>query len=97
MWIVVHPKNGDRLCKDGKWRDFACFGTYSCCVKTFKHKGNAQNAADRFRVNGETYIVYIREGEKIDASGRIWETIDCGNGMERTVEVAPSAYKRSRI
>jgi hypothetical protein len=97
MWIVVHPETGARLCKDNKWRSFAMFGTPRWCVKTYKRLGNAQNAADRVRVNGKTHIIHIRDGETVDASGRIWKTVDCGNGMEKTIEVTPSAYKRSLI
>jgi len=97
MWMVIHPETGARLCKDHKWRNFALFGTYSSCVKFYKRKGNAQRVADRFRVNGQTHIICLMEDETMDASGKIWKTIDLGNGMEKTVECSPSAYKRGRI
>jgi len=86
MWIVLHPETFDRFCQDKRWRSFAMFGTESCCVKIYKRKGNAQRVADRFRVNGKTNVIRLHERETMDASGRITRTVDCGNGMEKTVE-----------
>ena len=71
VWIVLHPENGARLCKDHCWRDFACFGTYKECVKFYKRKGYAQRIANRYKVAGKTHIVSLSEGETMDASGRI--------------------------
>jgi hypothetical protein len=91
MWIVLHPKTGDRLCKDNKWRSFANFGTYRSCVKTFKNKGHAQNAADKVRVDGETHIIRIGEGQTMNACGKIIETIPCKDkpGWEYHTQVKP--------
>ena len=71
MWVVLHPETGARLCKDNKWRRFAMFGTYSSCVKIYKRQGNAQNKANRVRVNGKTQIKRVFDDESMDASGKI--------------------------
>ena len=73
MWYVIHPDTGERLCKDNKWRGFACFGTYSSCVKPYKRKGNAERVAHKFRVNGVSHIINVSEGEYMDASGKIFD------------------------
>ena len=79
LWIVLHPETGARLCKDMRWREFACFGTYPMCVKMYKREGNAQNAADRYRVNGKTNIIALHENMVMDASGRIGTGTDLLN------------------
>ena len=90
-WIVLHPETGDRLCQDFRWKYVACFGSYPSCVKGYKRQGNAQNAANRFRINGKTHIIGLKNGQCIDAAGRI--TKDIMNEQEqtfRTIVVNPA-------
>lgn len=73
-YIIFDSKTGARLCKDGKLRTFANFGTYKECVKIYKLWGFASNAVrklnrsydeKRFKVLG------LSKGEVMDASGKI--------------------------
>lgn len=61
-WIVVHPKTGERLCKDKRWRTLAFFGTFPTCVKIYKTRGYAKRIANQYSVDGETKIISIRNG-----------------------------------
>lgn len=76
--IVVCPETGRRLCQDNKWREFANFGTYPECVKLFKYPQAALKAGARYRIKpaqpGDTLniIVYLYDGDSMDASGRIY-------------------------
>jgi hypothetical protein len=36
---VINRVTGARQCQDGKWREFAGFGTYPECVKVWRQKG----------------------------------------------------------
>jgi hypothetical protein len=73
MWIILHPVSGERLCGDNKRRWLATFGTYKECVRTYHHKGHAQRMANKHKVNGQTHIIRIGDGQSIDASGCILE------------------------
>lgn len=68
--IIIINKDGLRLCKDNRWRDFAMFGTYASCVKIYKLLGAAKTKARH--ISGK--VVVIPDGMTIDASGRITET-----------------------
>ena len=76
MWVILNPETGARLCKDNKWRNFAMFGTFKECVKTYKRQGNATNCAFKFAVNGFFRIICIHEGEYMNASGCIYKDTD---------------------
>ena len=71
FWVVT--ERGNRLCKDGKWREFACFGTYPECVKVFKCEGWAMKAAEKYCLHDDWELKRIREGQSMDACGRIFE------------------------
>jgi hypothetical protein len=89
MFVIVNKGiglNGARLCKDGKWREFACFGTYPSCVKEFKLKGWAERAAQKCRhseqirhwkdgtkLPREIVVIGPEEGKVMDACGRMVE------------------------
>lgn len=69
-YIILY--NDARLCKDGKFRDLAFFGTFPTCVKFYRKKGWASRKQDQFLRQGtETTIVVLRDGDTIDASGKI--------------------------
>ena len=74
-WIILHPENGWRYCKDGKWREIALGGTFRFCVKIYKTQGHAQRQANRIKVNGKTHIISLGHNQEMDASGRIITTL----------------------
>lgn len=75
--IAICPITGARLCRDGRWRDHAHFGTGPRCVKVYRVEGWALKAATRKRVRpaapGETiaHLVWLYPGDTMDASGNI--------------------------
>ena len=71
-WIILHPKTGWVYCKDRKWRDYALGGTLSCCIKVYKHQGNAQRQADKIRVDGETHIISLEEHQYMEANRKVF-------------------------
>lgn len=46
---VIAEKYGALLCHDGKFRDWASFGTFPYCVKQYKTVGHALNTASKPR------------------------------------------------
>ena len=66
---VIINKNGDRFCKDRKWRDFALFGTFPSCVKFYKSHKWALKIAKK--IGGQ--VIYLPEGFEMDASGKIYK------------------------
>jgi hypothetical protein len=58
------------LCKDKKIRSFLMFGTPSWTCKLFKREGWARRAANRLFLKDWT-IVFLYEGDSIDASGQV--------------------------
>lgn len=75
-YLIINAKNY-RLCKDNKFREFACFGTYEECVKIYKQKKSAMNkieAFNRFRQEKDKVtLLTLQDGDSIDASGRIFQ------------------------
>jgi len=70
-WVVIHLNTYARLCKDGKLREFANFGTFPGCVRTFRHEGWARRAAEKhLGLKWEIRCVHI--GEHMDAVGNIF-------------------------
>ena len=70
-WVVIDAHTHARLCKDGRLREHALFGTFPECVKTFRREGNAKKAADKY-LGPEWEIRGVHIGEKMDASGNIY-------------------------
>lgn len=71
------------LCKDGKYRDFVCFGNTSFCAKIYKMKGhivkmrNARNASQEFQGNKLRYfILALPDDVIIDASLQLSREVD---------------------
>ena len=50
QFVVKHPETGARLCGDNRWREFAHFGTFRSCVKTYKTMCGLRTAMDRLRI-----------------------------------------------
>ena len=53
--ILIINDGGARLCRDGRWRGFANFGTMSSCVKTYKRMSAAVKKAGR--VGGRVVLI----------------------------------------
>jgi hypothetical protein len=73
MIVLKNENTGARLCYDGKFRNFANFGTFPDCVKVFKSKGWAlrkQEELMRFH-NCPCEIVFLNGNRTMDASGMI--------------------------
>jgi len=73
MILIIHKDNTNRYCKDGYFRHFAMFGTFSDCVKQYRHLGQAKRVAKL--VSGR--VVYIPDSMEVDAVGTVIETKDC--------------------
>lgn len=75
---VINEDTGARMCKDGKWRTFANFGTFQSNVKVYRKKGWAARRMDILNCRaGRTvaYVLSLPRGTAMDASGR-YDTTD---------------------
>ena len=70
-WVVIQNSTHYRLCKDGKLRQFANFGTFPECVNTYKHEGHAINAAEK-HLKDDWELRGIHVGEHMDAAGNVF-------------------------
>ena len=75
MILIIHKDNTNRYCKDGYFRSFAMFGTFSDCVKQYRHLGQALRVAKK--LSGR--VVNIPDSMEVEAGGTIIETIPCPN------------------
>lgn len=71
--ILIINDGGARLCKDGRWRGFANFGTMSSCVKTYKRMSAAVKRAHR--IGGRVVLIQSDETVKrhVEAGGTVIE------------------------
>ena len=69
-YLIVNEQ-GDRLCNDNRWRQFAMFGSYQECVKEYRTKGHAKRQAKRIK----GIVIKIPEGFAIEAGGTVIETV----------------------
>lgn len=67
---IIDKGTGSRLCKDGKWRAFANFGTFPECVKIYREKGWAMR---RIAQIGNGFVLSLTAGWVMDASGKVWD------------------------
>ena len=72
-----------RLCKDGKLRWTALFGSYPSCVKQYRSLGHAKRRAKQ--IGGE--VVQIPKGFEMDCSGLVIQRIPAEDkpGYERVL------------
>ena len=86
--IVVCPTTGARLCKDGRYRNFASFGTSRACVKVYRSMGWAQRAAERYKTKAHadaladaarenrmetiTHVVSLGDRDVMNAAGIVY-------------------------
>ena len=74
---VIHEDTGARYCKDGKWRLFAQFGTYSSCVQIWKKEGFALRKMRQLnRFATVAYVLSLPDHHYMDASGNIYDSND---------------------
>ena len=71
--ILIINQHGDRLCRDGRWRDFALFGNMRYCCKQYHSIGRAMAAAIR-RNLGNFRICKIPGGLRVQAGSLCIET-----------------------
>jgi len=80
MHVVMRESDDARLCKDGKWRTFAQFGTFRSCVKTYKRKGNALRRMDilnrHWTHKTACYVQSVPKGHAMDACGKVFPVED---------------------
>lgn len=87
MFLIIN-KDGYRMCQDGKWRDFANFGTYQENVKEYRSLGWAKRA-----IRGRNAaVVKVPEGMSVDASGKVLEEVPTTPGYHRVVHHKLSEY-----
>lgn len=81
--MILLVKDGYRYCQDGRWRDFAMFGSYRSCVKEYRSLGHARRIAKDLGAK----VVQIPDGMEIDASGKVIERRPCEDkpGWENVV------------
>jgi len=83
--IFIINTNGSRLCGDNRWRNFAMFGSFHSCVKTYKTVSGAKRTAKRLKGK----VVEIPSSDdvrrSVDASGNVIEAVDSPDkpGYER--------------
>lgn len=93
--ILIINRDGDRLCRDGRWRDFANFGTESSCVKTYKQRDAAKRMAHR--VWGRVVVVPSGNASvkrHVEAGGLVVESHSIPNkpGYEKIFHAALSDF-----
>lgn len=81
---IIDKGTGSRLCKDGKWRAFANFGTYPECVKRYRQKGWALRRIAQIR-NG--FVLSLTGGWTMDASGNVWNEDSNVSGVKHCREM----------
>jgi hypothetical protein len=73
MLIMLIDNEGRRLCQDKRWRDFANYGTYRECVKTYRAVGGAKAMARKLKAR----IVAVGNEpgveREVDAVGKVIE------------------------
>lgn len=72
---IVNKDTGARLCKDGRWREFASFGTYSSCVKVYRQSGWAER---RVVSVSHAMVLSLASHMIMDASGQIFDESEQG-------------------
>ena len=81
--MIFVVKDGMRLCKDKRWREFANFGTFKECVKIYRSRGaavrlaNSQNALLEY--HNKTANVKVAEvpvGFTVNAVGDVFNAED---------------------
>lgn len=76
MYAIVTCKHSARLCRDGKFRHSAFFGTFPECVKLYKKRGWAEKKHSELKRRGINTII-IELGQKgnikitMDSTGNI--------------------------
>ena len=73
MILIIDRESTARYCQDGKFRYFACFGTYPECVKVYKTLGHAFVAAKQWN----SRVVDIPDNMRVEAGGTVIELIPC--------------------
>lgn len=75
--IVIIDNDGRRLCQDKRWRDFANYGTYPSCVKTYRRVSGAKGTARKLKAR--IVVVGDEPGvtREVDACGKVIERRPC--------------------
>lgn len=73
MYILRHENNGKRLCKDGSFRDFACFGSFPECVKVYRSFGWAEKKQLEFFNKDVPVEILSMKNKTMNAMGRIFD------------------------
>lgn len=71
---VINEDTGARMCQDGRWRDFANFGTFRSHVKVWRHQGWAVRKMDILNIRvGRTvaYVLSLPRSQVMDAGGHV--------------------------
>ena len=74
--IMIIDESGSRLCRDGKWRGFAIYGSVSSAVRTYKRVSDAIRVA-KHNTHGVGRVVVVPSDESVtrdvEASGKVIE------------------------
>lgn len=81
--MIFVIKGNARLCKDKRWREFAHFGTFESCVKTYRRRSAAdavatsQNALLEYKKKTPNVAVAeVPDGYIVDAVGNVFDNDD---------------------
>lgn len=69
-YYIIDKATGARLCKDGKWRTFANFGTFKENVRVYRSKGWALR---KIKDQGNGHLLSLADGWTMDAGGKVWD------------------------
>lgn len=91
--IIIINDNGDRLCKDNKWRSFAFFGSIKECVKIYKSPGYAKRKAKKIGGHAIQVPTQPERSISMDAFGKLTEEVPASPGYVTDVELDPMDFK----
>lgn len=91
MKYVITRDDGYRLCKDGRLRDFAMFGSPGSTVKIYKSYKWAEKKCNQLnRLCGGVIkygIIHIPDDATMNASGRVYRRVETSPGFEKVQDV----------
>ena len=74
--ILIIDGHGNRLCRDGKWRDYAGFGSVSTSVRTYSRLADARRVAKHSTYGVGRVVVIPGDSpvlREVEAGGKVIE------------------------
>ena len=86
--LLVIDREGNRLCRDGRYRSHAFFGTPRSAASQYRNVASARRAAKR----AGGYVVALPEGVTIEMGGTVIKTIPAGKDHVRYEHSKPGDW-----